>query len=448
MKKLLVHTTATALLLSQLGFSSSVLAAENDTVSPTDQNQKEEAPALVKGDFFYFVKTTVEKIQLLLTTDKVKEAELLAQFAQERIHEARELIKEGKEDLAKETIKDAMDQMENAQGQLDGKLPAVTEPTTSETTESTVTTKPAEDSTEVEKEDQEKVETDKQDTDKQEVEKEDQEKVETDKQDTDKQEVEKEDQDKAETDKQETDKEEKEHVDKHEKQKLTKEQKEIAKIQHHLNNNLLVLANVLDQVKNPKAKAAIAKNIEKSFNKISERLEKVLKNTEQDSTTLKPVITVQYPDATTTDQSATPEVITTVTKIEDVNDTEVKNDTDVKNVNEDDQGENDDNGDATEVATKPVKVEHKEDEHKLEHKSKEVKPVKVKKVKVEKEEKHVVKHEEKHVVKHENGTNHRNQGEHENRGNHKRNEKQEWKKNENSNNQGENHGNGHGHGKD
>jgi hypothetical protein len=401
MKKLLVHTTATALLLSQLGFSSSVLAAENDTVSPTDK--KEEAPALVKGDFFYFVKTTVEKIQLLLTTDKVKEAELLAQFAQERIHEARELIKEGKEDLAKETIKEALGQMENAQGQLDGKLPTITEPTTSEktTTDDTVTTQPADDSTEVEKEDQEKAETDKQET-----EKEDQEKVET----------------------------EKEHVEKHEKQKLTKEQKEIAKIQHHLNNNLLVLANVLDQVKNPKAKAAIAKNIEKSFNKISERLEKVLKHTEQDSTALKPVITVQYPDATT-DQSATPEVITTVTKIEDVNDT------DVKNVNEDDQGENDDKDDATEVATKPVKVEHKE-EH--QHKSKEVKPVKVKKVKVEKEEKHEVKHEEKHVVKHENGTNHRNQGEHENRGNHKGNEKHGWKKNEDSNDQGENHGNGHG----
>ncbi|PGM59214.1 DUF5667 domain-containing protein [Bacillus sp. AFS053548] len=404
MKKLLVHTTATALLLSQLGFSSSVLAAENETVSPTDQ--KEEAPALVKGDFFYFVKTTVEKIQLLLTTDKVKEAELLAQFAQERIHEARELIKEGKEDLAKETLKEALSQMDNAQGQLDGKLPTVTEPTTSETTtEGTVTTKPAEDSTEVEKEDTEKVETDKQDTDKQEVEKEDQDKAET---------------------------------DKHEKQKLTKEQKEIAKIQHHLNNNLLVLANVLDQVKNPKAKAAIAKNIEKSFNKISERLEKVLKHTEQGSTTLKPVITVQYPDATT-DQSATPEVITTVTKIEDVNDT------DVKNVNEDDQGENDDKDDAAEVATKPVTVEHKEE---YQHESKEVKPAKVKKVKVEKEEKHVVKHEVKHevkhVVKHENGTNHRNQGEHENRGNHKGNEKQEWKKNENSNNQGENHGNGHG----
>ncbi|WP_088012568.1 DUF5667 domain-containing protein [Gottfriedia acidiceleris] len=383
MKKLLVHTTATALLLSQLGFSSSVLAAENDTVSSTDQ--KEEAPALVKGDFFYFVKTTVEKIQLLLTTDKVKEAELLSDFAQERIHEARELIKEGKEDLAKQTIKEALGQMENAQGQLDDKLPTVTEPTTSETTtESTVTTKPAEDSTDVEKEDQEKAET------------------------------------------------EKENVEKHEKQKLTKEQKEITKIQHHLNNNLLVLANVLDQVKNPKAKAAIAKNIEKSFNKISERLEKVLKQTEQEKTALTPVITIQYPDATT-DQSATPEVITTITKIEDVEDTDVK----TVNVNEDNQGENDDK-DATEVATQPVKVEHKEDHQKIEYKSKEVKPVKVKKVKVEKEEKHVVKHEVRQEVKHEV------KHEHENRGNHKGNEKHELKKNEDSKKQGENHGKGHG----
>ncbi|MFB7138318.1 DUF5667 domain-containing protein [Gottfriedia sp. NPDC056225] len=400
MKKLLVHTTATALLLSQLGFSSSVFAAENESASKTDLNHKEEAPALVKGDFFYFVKTTVEKIQLLLTTDKVKEAELLAEFAQERIHEARELIKEGKEDLAKETIKEALGQMENAQGQLEGKLPTITEPTTTEktTAEDNATTKPAEASTEVEKQGTEK-----------------------------------------------------EDTEKHEKQKLTKEQKEIAKIQHHLNNNLLVLADVLDKVKNPKAKAAIAKNIEKSFNKISERLEKVLKHEEKNSTALKPVITIQYPDGST-ENSDTPEVITTITKIEDVNDTDVKNvnedvkDTDVKNVNEDDQGENDDKDDAAEVSTKPVKVEYKEEHH--QHISKKVKVAKVKKVKVEKEEKaerhEVKKHEaKKHEVKKHEVTNHRNRGEHENRGNHKGNEKHEWKKNENSNDQGENHGNGH-----
>ncbi|PGS55276.1 DUF5667 domain-containing protein [Bacillus sp. AFS041924] len=363
MKKLLVHTTATALLLSQLGFSGSVFAAENESASKTDLNHKEEAPALLKGDFFYFVKTTVEKIQLLLTTDKVKEAELLAEFAQERIHEARELIKEGKEDLAKETIKEALGQMENAQGQL----PTITEPTTPEnaTTEGTVNTKPAEDSTEVEKV--------------------------------------------------ETEKDEKEHV---EKQKLTKEQKEIAKIQHHLNNNLLVLADVLDKVKNPKAKAAIAKNIEKSFNKISERLEKVLKHSEKNSTVVKPIITVQYPD-TTTEKSDTPEVITMITKIEDVKDT------DLKNVNEDD---------ATEVSTKPAKVKHKEVHHKDKHKSKEEKVVKVKK------DEKAVKHE---VKKHENGTVHRHHGKNENRGNHKGNEKHEWKKSDDSNDQGENNGNGH-----
>ena len=369
MKKLFVHTTAAALLLSQLGMANSAFAAENETTSSTTPIQNEEAPALVKGDFFYFVKTTVEKIQLLLTTDKVKEAELLAEFAGERIHEARELIKEGKEDLAKETLKEALTQMEVAQGQVDVKLPTVTDLTegtaTTEgttTTEGTVTT---EGTTTTEDTTTPSDETDKEETEKEEIEKE-------------------------------------------ETQKLTKEQKEIAKIQHHLNTNLLVLANVLDQVKNPKAKAAIAKNIEKSFNRISEKLEKVLKQTEKNETILNPVITIKYPENNTTDvgteNTATPEVITTITKVEDV---EEVDHTDVAVV------ENDDDFVAsTEKVTKPKNPNHKngyyrvsahkEDEKETE-KEAETKTVKVKKVeKVEKEVKHENAKSHKQNVKNEN----------------------------------------------
>jgi hypothetical protein len=381
MKKILVHTTATALLLSQLGMANTTFAAENETTSNTESIQKEE-PTLVKGDFFYFVKMTIEKMELLLTTDKVKEAKLLAEFAQERILEAQVLIKEGKEDLAKESLKEALTQMEVAQGQVDVKLPTTeTTNTTTETTTETTTTQPAEEATETEKEEVEKEEVEKEEVEKEEVEKE---------------EV------------------EKEEAEKVEKKKLTKEQKEIAKIQHHLNTNLLVLANVLDQVKNPKAKAAIAKNIEKSFNKISERLEKLLKNSEQEEAILNPTITVQYPESST--ESTTPEVITTITKIEDVED----EDTNTEDVNE----ENDDKEDSTE-AVKPAKVKHNNGNHYGQLK-KEQKPVKVKKEKVEKED------QDDQEEKHTNGKKQNHQG------NHEKSEKQWKEKNHKANDREDN----------
>jgi len=52
------------------------------------------------------------------------------------------------------------------------------------------------------------------------------------------------------------------------------EEKEAAKVKVHIGNNIEALAKVLDQVKNPKAKAAITKNIEKSFSKIVAKIEK------------------------------------------------------------------------------------------------------------------------------------------------------------------------------
>ena len=325
MKKLFVHTTATALLLSQLGFTNTALASENDIPLKSDSTQQDDAPTLVKGDFFYFVKTTVEKIQLLLTTDKVKEAELLAEFAGERIHESRELIKEGKEEEAKETINKALEQMQIAQGQVD--VPNTTDAlkvVEKEETSGTETTT-TEDSAKTEEPKQE------------------------------------------------------------ESKKLTKEQKEIAKIQHKLNNNLLVLANVLDQVKNPKAKAAIANNIEKSFNKIAEKLEKVLKKTENKETVLHPVITVKYPENTSTEDS-TPEVITTITKVEEVEDTATANTVETTTANTVEA--DDDNKTEAEESTEVENENEDKDENKTVKHEHDVK------VKEEKEHKEV-KHEEK-----------------------------------------------------
>lgn len=73
-----------------------------------------EQPTLVPGDFFYFAKLTIEKIKLILTLNDVKEAELLAKFASERLAEAEVLFAEGKEDRALETIKKALEDMNSA----------------------------------------------------------------------------------------------------------------------------------------------------------------------------------------------------------------------------------------------------------------------------------------------------------------------------------------------
>lgn len=71
-------------------------------------------PSLKDGDFFYFIKITLENIQLLITADDIKEAQLLAKFAEERISEANALFAEGKDDLAKLTIEKAIKQQEKA----------------------------------------------------------------------------------------------------------------------------------------------------------------------------------------------------------------------------------------------------------------------------------------------------------------------------------------------
>ncbi|HBI04702.1 MAG TPA: hypothetical protein DDY49_11810, partial [Paenibacillaceae bacterium] len=70
--------------------------AEGTTpVEETDTVEATEAPSLVPGDFFYFVKTMVEKVQLSLTFNDAEKAQKLANFASERIAEARVLIENG-----------------------------------------------------------------------------------------------------------------------------------------------------------------------------------------------------------------------------------------------------------------------------------------------------------------------------------------------------------------
>lgn len=79
---------------------------------------EEQEPSLVPGDFFYFVKTMTEKIRLAFTVDDYKEAQLLAEFAAERIAEANALIAEGKTADAETLLKDAIATQEQAGEEL------------------------------------------------------------------------------------------------------------------------------------------------------------------------------------------------------------------------------------------------------------------------------------------------------------------------------------------
>jgi hypothetical protein len=90
----------------------------DETVTEEDQSIQEEAPSLVPGDFFYFVKIMAEKIRLAVTFDDYKEAKLLADYAAERIAESKALLADGKTDEAAELLKEAVATQEQASEQL------------------------------------------------------------------------------------------------------------------------------------------------------------------------------------------------------------------------------------------------------------------------------------------------------------------------------------------
>jgi len=129
MKKLLFQTFAVILTISMLTYpftttyaNTNEFSDEFDKVELPDVSQEsdsdnndENSPSLIPGDFFYFLKTFVEKIQLAFTFDDVEEAKLLASFAEERIKEAEELFKSGDEDLALETLKEAVELMDDVE---------------------------------------------------------------------------------------------------------------------------------------------------------------------------------------------------------------------------------------------------------------------------------------------------------------------------------------------
>ncbi|GEM_PF-2226554 len=188
------------------------ITSEDGNEATVDQNT--EAPSLLPGDFFYFAKTVLEKIKLAFTFDNEEEAKLFTTYASERLAEAEALFKNGEEDKALETIQKALENLDSA-GDL------------AESGSSTV-----------EEEENSKVTND----------------------------------DSAPKDEEASTTEETVTPKTGEETTVEDSYNEVEKL---ISQNIIALKAALEKVKNPVAKAALQRNIEKSYAKLAKKLEKI-----------------------------------------------------------------------------------------------------------------------------------------------------------------------------
>jgi hypothetical protein len=254
----------------------------NETVAATNAETVQakddvvvKAPALVPGDFFYFAKLTIEKIKLILTMDDVKEATLLATFASERLAEAESLFKEGNEDLAVETIQKALEDMKVADSVV------VEEEKDTATVEG------------------EKVET---------VETVDQTKTDVDVVT-------------APTENKTTDAVA--PID----NEPTTDVEAVEEVKEILSQNIIALTAAMEKVKNPVAKAALQRNIEKSYAKLEKKLAKIEARLAKDAKKEEmeddsEIVVAEQEKATTSETEVEGSVEATVTETETTDSTE------------------------------------------------------------------------------------------------------------------------------
>ncbi|WP_201715213.1 DUF5667 domain-containing protein [Rossellomorea arthrocnemi] len=190
-----------------------------------------ESPSLLPGDFFYFAKLAIEKIQLAFTMDDAKEAKLLAGYAAERLAEVEALFKDGKQEKAIDALNNAIEMIQQSEDQW------------SDNDESD------KDST-----DEASIETD------------------SDMKDESKMEKETDDTTSEDATVEDSVKEEEANSDDYE---TTEKSDEMTKMEEMRAQNILSLKANLEKVKNPKAKAALQRNIEKSYMKLAEKLAKL-----------------------------------------------------------------------------------------------------------------------------------------------------------------------------
>lgn len=254
MKKIAKSTLA-LVLAGTFTFSPIAMAQDNtsdeyktvdlQTVSPEEiddaKTQVEELaetnPSLIPGDFFYFAKIALEKIRLAFTFDNAKEAELLATYAAERLGEAGKLFAEGKEAEALELIEAAVKYMENSQDIVD-------------------------DENSNDEGEQEETNTD------------DKTDSETGEQDTDSEEAKEED---ADSDSEAGDVVAEDPSDEEDAEEATDEviENPYEEIEGMLRQNIIALKAAMEHVGNDKARAALQRNIDKTYAKMAKKLAKL-----------------------------------------------------------------------------------------------------------------------------------------------------------------------------
>ncbi|MDQ0116166.1 DUF5667 domain-containing protein [Paenibacillus harenae] len=226
--------------------SQSTITADDAATTSSPENAQE-APSLLPGDFFYFVKTIYERIQLAFASDNMEEAILLAQFAQERLAESAVLLEEGHAEIAGETLQRSLSQQQKA---IDTAASVIDPVATYEHAEST-------DPSAEERAVESKV-------------------VNTTSDDEDQL--------------SEDANEEEEGV----------EPAKADKVKNSLQHNIVALAAALDKVSNPKAQSSLLKNITKSFAHLEKKLTKLSGKSEEEDTTSKTELTAQAAASTTT----------------------------------------------------------------------------------------------------------------------------------------------------
>ncbi|XJZ28280.1 DUF5667 domain-containing protein [Bacillota bacterium Lsc_1132] len=199
----------------------SAAAGTNNTAATTvaPLNESKETPSLLPGDFFYFAKLALEKIKLALAFDKVKDAQLLAGYASERLAEAEALFNAGKQDEAVNAMKAAMEDM----NQADQMIKDEKEPSSSTVNAET--------------------------------------------EDANKEEVQ------VTNGQSNADNAEQEKAKDQTASKNTQDD-QVKQVQEVLSKNIAALTAAMEKVKNPTARAALQKNIDKSYAKLAEKIKK------------------------------------------------------------------------------------------------------------------------------------------------------------------------------
>lgn len=344
---------------STTGIDTEVTNEETTTETEADEVAVE-APSVLPGDFFYFAKIALEKIKLAFTINEEKEAKLLATYAAERLAEAEALFANGEEEKAIETLQTALTNLDSA-----SEFVVEDEEVTEDVVE--------EDSTEVVVEEEEVTE-------------------ETTSEETVTEETV---EDEAATEEEVTETDENattEETEADDSENTESTDDSLQEVEKLISQNIIALKAALSHVKNPVAKAALERNIEKSYAKLAKKLEKLNKKlAELEETSEEQEVEI-------TEETGTGLDVVTDVEMEEDNTEAVEGSVVVDETQEDSQSD--------ETVVKAIKQEQKESikevKQELKEVKKQVKAEEKESKKAEKLEKKQEKAENKNTKKQEN----------------------------------------------